>query len=100
MMLTLVRSVALLGLALLPPSLCIDNPLPAKGDNGDMGGIFGIGKSIMAAGVAGTAPAIIQGLFTPGRETPKGKAVGPTTVGSGPYPARYLVDPTLPNHTI
>ena len=91
--------VAILALA-APSALCADNPLPARGDNGDMGGIFGIGKNIISAGLAGTAPEIIQGLFTPGRETPKGKAVGPTTVGSGPYPAHYLADPSLPNHTV
>jgi hypothetical protein len=96
----MLRSLVPLAFALLSPGLCADNPLPARGDNGDMGGIFGIGKSIVSAGIAGTAPAIIQGLFTPGRETPKGSAVGATTVGSGPYPAHYVADPTLPNHTV
>jgi hypothetical protein len=92
--------VAFLALTAPSPAFGADNPIPAKGDNGDMGGIFGIGKSIISAGIAGTAPNIIQGLFTPGNETPKGKAIGPTTVGSGPYPARYLADPDFPNHTV
>jgi dienelactone hydrolase len=72
-------------------------PVPANGDNGDMGGIFGIGLSIMSSGID---PKIGLGLMTPGSETPKGADIGPTTVGSGPYEAHYLEDPTLPNHTI
>jgi hypothetical protein len=100
MHLFIVPSLAALALTLLPPSLGADNPLPAKGDNGDMGGIFGIGKSIVSAGVSDMPPGLMNGLFTPGLETPKGTAVGATTVGSGPYPARYVADPTLPNHTV
>lgn len=74
-----------------------EKPIPAKGDNGDTGGIFGLGLSIMSAGID---PKITLGLMTPGSETPKAGSAGSTTVGSGPYEAHYIEDPTLPNHTI
>lgn len=77
-----------------------ERPIPAKGDNGDMGGIFGIGKSIMTAGMSGMDPKIGLGLMTPGAESPKGGDIGPTTVGSGPFEAHHVEDTTLPNHTI
>ncbi|KAE9994573.1 hypothetical protein EG327_008086 [Venturia inaequalis] len=65
---------------------------PAKGDNGEMGGIFGMGQAMVAAGLP-------KGGFPNGPEFPK---PGPrfTNGGSGPYKAWYTTDPGLPQHTI
>jgi hypothetical protein len=70
---------------------------PASGDNGDAGGIFGLGKGALpklneinskGAGIAATGP-----------EAPRpGRAM--TNGGSGPYKAGYVTDPSLPSHTI
>jgi dienelactone hydrolase len=84
-------------LTLITSVIAADPPLPNSGDNGDMGGIFGIGASIITSGMP---PGMATGLTTPGSESPRGAAIGPTTTGSGPYEAHYVEDPTLPNHTI
>jgi len=82
---------------LVSHALPAEQPLPLKGDNGEMGGIFGIGASI----ISNPPPlSIMTGLITPGSESPKGTGIGPTTTGSGPYPAKVLEDPSLPNHTV
>jgi hypothetical protein len=74
-------------------------PLPTNRDNGDMGGIFGIGAS---ASIGTIPPNVLGGLMATGSESPK---TGFTPVqevagGTGPYKAAYAADPTLPNHTI
>jgi hypothetical protein len=70
---------------------------PAKGDNGEAGGIFGLGK--------GGLPKLNEinskgaGLMATGPEAPRpGPAM--TNGGSGPYKAGYVTDPSLPSHTI
>ena len=70
---------------------------PAKGDNGEAGGIFGLGK--------GGLPKLNEinskgaGLLATGPEAPRpGRAM--TNGGSGPYKAGYVTDPSLPSHTI
>ena len=73
--------------------------LPEKADNGDMGGIFGIGPSSSL----GSVPAnILGGLIATGSESPSfGKGAGKAVQGgTGPYKAAYATDTTLPNHTI
>jgi dienelactone hydrolase len=79
--------------------------LPAKGDNGQMGGIFGmggislgkIGKS--AGGKSGGMQ--MGSLLATGSESPKGKNLAnPNDPGTGEYPAHMVSDPTLPGHTI
>jgi len=74
-----------------------DKVFPARGDNGEVGGIFGLGKGGLpklneinskGAGIAATGP-----------EAPRaGRAM--TNGGSGPYNAGYVTDESLPNHTI
>jgi hypothetical protein len=70
---------------------------PAKGDDGQAGGIFGLGK--------GGLPKLNQinsqgaGLMAKGSEAPPpGRAM--TNGGSGPYKAGFVTDPSLPGHTI
>jgi len=77
-------------------SFAIAQEFPAKGDNGQIGGIFGFSGSLSAptGGSGGAA-----NLLADGPESPK---PGPrlTNGGSGPYKAVYVTDPTLPKHTI
>jgi hypothetical protein len=82
-----------ISLSLVATVLAQDKPLPAKGDNGVMGGIFGMGGS-MSAPKGG-----LGSLGAKGSEAPK---PGPrnTNGGSGPYKAVYKADPSLPKHTI
>ena len=101
-------------LSLVPFAIAQTPPLPEKGDNGEMGGIFGMGKINLSGGL----PAGISiGGFPNGPEFPK---PGPRNTskwmqwelfwgdgsnekidgGSGPYKAGYTTDPTLPKHTI
>lgn len=102
--------------------------LPVSGDNGEMGGIFGMGFSAkppawasgigsalssfasssglssafssMAAGV--DANAVIGKLVPAGPEYPKGKMTVAEFYdpGSGAYPAHFITEETLGNHTI
>jgi hypothetical protein len=89
----------------VPFVLAQEIPLPVKGDNGQIGGIFGFSASLAAPG-APAAPAVPKAaggstanLLADGPESPKR---GPrlTNGGSGPYKAVYVTDPTLPKHTI
>lgn len=70
---------------------------PAKGDNGQLGGIFGFSGPLSAAPSPGTGAA--ANLLADGPESPKR---GPrlTNGGSGPYKAGYVADASLPKHTI
>jgi len=69
---------------------------PAKGDNGQMGGIFGFSGSLsVPTGKGGGA----ANLLADGPESPK-RAARLTNGGSGPYKAAYTTDPSLPKHTI
>lgn len=67
---------------------------PAKGDNGQLGGIFGFSGTLSVPTGGGSANLLVDGPESPKR--------GPrlTNGGSGPYKAIYLTDPKLPNHTI
>jgi hypothetical protein len=73
-----------------------DKVIPAKGDNGQAGGIFGLGK--------GGLPKLNEinkggGITAKGTESPPaGKAM--TNGGSGPYKAGHVADASLPGHTI
>jgi dienelactone hydrolase len=49
---------------------------------------------------SGADASIMKGLSTPGKESPPRGERGPLTGGSGPYPAEYHFDETLPNHTV
>lgn len=69
-------------------------PLPAKGDNGETGGIFGMG-GISLSSMANTGGS----LLASGSESPKGM-VTDNSGGSGRYNAHYVTDATLPQHTI
>ena len=83
-------------LALLPLALGQNVPLPATGDNGKVGGIFGLAGG--APGKGAGAPSL-AGLTTKGKESPTTtKRV--RDFGSGKYKAKYFADPSLPNHTI
>jgi hypothetical protein len=75
-----------------------------KGDNGDVGGLFGIN---IFAGVSGVSPTVLGGLMATGSESPQGNMrsglgimSGTSEGGTGPYKAQYTTDPSLPNHTI
>ncbi|KAF2423491.1 hypothetical protein EJ08DRAFT_701142 [Tothia fuscella] len=82
-------------LAVLPLILAQGSPpsLPAKGENGEIGGIFGMGQMRAPPKLGG------PGLTAQGPEFPK---PGPRTTngGSGPYKAAFSLDPSLLNHTI
>jgi hypothetical protein len=78
-------------------ALAQEKVFPAKGDDGQAGGIFGLGK--------GGLPKLNEinskgaGLMAKGSEAPPpGRAS--TNGGSGPYKAGYVTDPSLPSHTI
>jgi dienelactone hydrolase len=73
------------------------NPIPERGDNDEMGGIFGIGASIVNNGPQAS---IMLGLMTPGSETPLVKSPPADSDGSGPYKAHMFEDPDIPNHTL
>jgi hypothetical protein len=85
-------------LCLLSVALAQNPPLPAKGDDGYMGGIFGMGPAGLK-GVPGGAPKISG--FPNGPEFPK---PGPrnTNGGSGPYKAEFKASDAdgLPKHTV
>jgi dienelactone hydrolase len=72
--------------------------LPAKGDSNIAGGIFSISLTELAVEIAKGS----DKFFGTGPESPKGAKQGAitTTGGTGPYPAKFLTDPSLPNHTI
>jgi hypothetical protein len=76
--------------------------LPETGVTNDMGGLFGIGPSIIAAGISGMPPGLMAGLMSSGSESPKLSAAFSRgkTQGSGRYAAKYAMDPGLPNHTV
>ena len=92
-------------LSTLSLALAQTPPLPAKGDNGDQGGIFGT-KGLKAAGGASGLPKAATPFgetlgFANGAEAPAFKP-GPrgTNGGSGPYKADFSTQETLPKHTI
>jgi hypothetical protein len=74
---------------------------PEKGDNGEVGGIFGIGAGGGLPKLGGASSGAKGGpsLNAQGSEFPK---PGPrlTNGGSGPYKAAFVADASLPNHTI
>ena len=73
--------------------------LPANGDNGQMGGIFGMGGLNMASIGKSMGGSFGASLLGTGTESPKTMG-GSNDSGSGKYPARMVSDPTLPGHTI
>jgi hypothetical protein len=117
--------------------LALGQAIPGTGENGEMGGIFGMGvtvqvppglQSIMsglsnlfgggAKGSGGAPPkgssapkssgGSLMGSFDPASLVPKGPEypTGKTSLadyyngGSGPYPAHFVTEPSLANHTI
>jgi dienelactone hydrolase len=72
--------------------------LPAKGDSDIAGGIFSISLSELAVEIAKDS----SKFFGTGSESPKGARQGSITTkgGTGPYPAKFITDPSLPRHTI
>jgi hypothetical protein len=72
--------------------------LPAKGDADIAGGIFSISLTELAGELAKDS----SKFFGSGSESPKGAKQGAitTTGGTGPYPAKFITDPSLPKHTI
>jgi dienelactone hydrolase len=72
--------------------------LPAKGDSDIAGGIFSISLTELAVEIAKDSGK----FFGTGPESPKGAKQGAitTTGGTGPYPAHFITDPSLPKHTI
>lgn len=71
--------------------------LPIKGDNGELGGIFGMGGKGIPVPKAG--PSTNPGITAKGSEFPLSK----TRIrdhGSGPYKAKHFADPTLPGQTV
>jgi dienelactone hydrolase len=72
--------------------------LPAKGDSDIAGGIFSISLSELAVEIAKDS----SKFFGTASESPQGAKQGAitTTGGTGPYPAKFIVDPSLPKHTI
>jgi hypothetical protein len=77
-------------------------PLPLTGVTNEMGGLLGIGASIISAGIAGMPPGLLSGLVSSGSESPKLSAAlsREKSPGSGKYAARYAMDSSLPDHTI
>ncbi|KIV99257.1 uncharacterized protein PV09_09028 [Verruconis gallopava] len=81
---------------------------PATGDNGDNGGIFGVGPDIFLSGFI--SPDKISGTLSLGSQSPPLSQVIPSVGqvlfsdaspgGTGPYPARWFTEPDLPAHTI
>jgi hypothetical protein len=71
--------------------------IPAEGDVGDgvAGGIFGL-KSGSKRPSQQAGPS----AFAPGKDSPKVSVAYKDSIPTGPYPADYSSDPTLPNHTI
>jgi dienelactone hydrolase len=93
-------------LTLLPLALAqkgSNGRLPAKGDNGQIGGIFGMGGiSLSNIGKSkGDRSGGMQmgSLLATGSESPKGRG-SPNDPGTGAYPAHMVSDPTLPGHTV
>jgi dienelactone hydrolase len=100
-MLTAIALLALLPLALAQKGS--SGRLPAKGDNGQMGGIFGMGGmslGSMGKSKGGKGGGMQMGnLLATGSESPKGRG-SPSDPGTGAYPAHMVSDPTLPGHTV
>jgi hypothetical protein len=81
--------------------------IPVKGDNGQVGGVFGISfggarpgapKGAQQGAPKGTQQGAPKGT---GSEFPKGPTGNDNLPGTGPYPAtNYTNDPSLPGHTI
>lgn len=84
--------------ALLVAASAQKGQLPAKGDADIAGGIFSISLTELAVEIAKDS----SKFFGTGPESPKGARQGAitTTGGTGPYPAKFIVDPSLPKHTI
>jgi hypothetical protein len=81
------------------------NSLPAKGDNGAMGGIFGITVSAKSMSKISpkTSVAPPDGRGWTGKDAPPGLLNGYTSDnsgGSGQYKSRMQSDKSLPGHTI
>jgi dienelactone hydrolase len=79
------------------PQTASNPPLPAKGDGDYAGGIYSISLPDLATWIAK------NGGMGGGKESPSlmgmfGKKGTP--MGSGPYPAQILEDPSIANHTI
>jgi dienelactone hydrolase len=83
--------------ALLLAPLALAQEFPTKGDNGQLGGIFGFSGPLNAPAGGGGGGA--TNLLADGPESPK-KGLRLTNGGSGPYKAAYTTDPSLPKHTI
>ncbi|KAF2663118.1 hypothetical protein BT63DRAFT_419308 [Microthyrium microscopicum] len=77
------------------PQNPVPKEYPVNGDNGDVGGIFGLAKGTIR-------PSQAKGLsgFSPGSKSPKTTVVDDQSPGSGPFPAAYFTDPSLPDHTL
>jgi hypothetical protein len=95
---------------------------PTTGDNGEMGGIFGMGISMqvpkgfegianglsgllgkLGGSLGGLASSVdLTSIIPAGPEYPKGKMslAEYYSPGSGPYSAHLLTEPSLPNHVI
>jgi dienelactone hydrolase len=92
--------------AIIPVSLAqkgTKGNFPAKGDNGQTGGIFGMGgmsMSSMSKMGSGTGSLLATGSESPKGMASMGGAKGSTDSGSGAYPAHMISDPTLPGHTV
>jgi hypothetical protein len=112
------------------PKALPTGPIPASGDNGEMGGIFGMGIKVdglsippalsgLGSTVGALVPSFISNAFgklgssldpnyllsiavPAGSEYPKEKLTVADfySPGSGPYPAKFFADPSLPMHTI
>jgi hypothetical protein len=69
---------------------------PAKGDGNVAGGIFSIPLSQLASETAKNGKLFGSGT---GTESPKAKS-NAVTGGTGPYKAKWLQDPSIPNHVV
>jgi len=72
---------------------------PAKGDGSFAGGIFCIPLTQLATMVTSPKTGNLFGIAK-GSESPQNAKSTQTTPGSGPYPARFLQDASLPQHTV
>src|ERR1700712_2229306 len=89
-----------LALLFLPFAAGQNEPFPAKGDNGKLGGIFGLlegpGKGLP---VPPNGPAINPGITAKGSEFSLSKK-RMRDFGSGPYKAKHFADSTIPGQTV
>jgi len=88
---------ALLTALLFSLAVAQEKVFPASGDNGEAGGIFGLGKG--GIGKLNEINSKGAGIAAKGSEAPRpGRAM--TNGGSGPFKAGYVTDASLPSHTI